>query len=93
MANCLHKMGYLVEKHRAYIGGYVMTSLDSQIAKCEKRLQKKPDPLLADILKFPKRLQQYGDNYLKYPNSTRTKIAAITIGEGTRKSFVIITIC
>jgi hypothetical protein len=27
-----------------------MTSLDSQIAKLEKQLQKKPDPLLADIL-------------------------------------------
>ena len=67
-----------------------MTSLDSQIAKLEKRHQEKPDPLLADILKFPKRPQQYVDNDLKHPNSKRTKIAAIPIGEGTRKNFVIV---
>lgn len=67
-----------------------MTSLDSQIVKHEKHLQKKPDPLLADILTFLKRLQQYVDAYLKHPNSKRTKIAAIPIGKGTRESFVIV---
>lgn len=67
-----------------------MTSLDSQIVKYEKQLQKKPDPLLADILKFPKRRQQYVDNDLNHPDSKRTKIAAIPIKEGTWKSFIIV---